>query len=111
MTPFEAFAHALTTIPTGGFSTKANSIEEFGAGDAVGGRSCSWCSAALNFALLYRAFVRRQPRVRRPDEELRLYLALLALGAIVVGTEIWTEDVHAGEAAVRARACSRPSRS
>ena len=38
MTPFQAFAHALTTIPTAGFSTKNNSIEGFAAGHTVGDR-------------------------------------------------------------------------
>ena len=31
MTPFEALAHAFTTMPTGGFSTQARSIEAFSA--------------------------------------------------------------------------------
>ena len=37
MTPFQAFAHAFTTIPTGGFSTKVELDRGVRAGDAVGG--------------------------------------------------------------------------
>ena len=79
MTPFQAFAHALTTIPTAGFSTKADSIEGFAA-------ATQWVIVlfmilgGINFALMYRAIVRRQPRAAARDEELRLYSALLVVG-------------------------------
>jgi len=92
MTPFQAFANTLSTIPTGGFSTKADSIEGFAA-------VTQWVIAlfmvlgGINFALMYRAIVRRQPRAAARDEELRLYFALLAVGAVIVVTEIWTENV------------------
>jgi len=101
MTPFQAFAHAFTTIPTAGFSTKFESIEAFAP-------ATQWVVilfmvlGGVNFALMYRALVRRQPRVAFRDQELRLYLLLLAVGSIVIVTEIWTEDVLAGGHAVRA---------
>ncbi|MDX6439286.1 MAG: trk/ktr system potassium uptake protein [Gaiellaceae bacterium] len=98
MTPFQALAHALTTIPTAGFSTKADSIESFAP-------VTQWVIVlfmilgGINFALMYRAIVRRQPRAAARDEEFRLYAVLLALGALVVVTEIWSENVlPAGEA-------------
>jgi trk system potassium uptake protein TrkH len=100
MTFYDAVAHALTTLPTGGFSTRARSIEEFGA-------ESQWVIGffmvlgGINFALMYRAFVRRQPRAFLRDEEFRLYVALLALGAAVLAIELWTEGVLRGEAAVR----------
>ena len=77
MTPFQAIAHALTTIPTAGFSTKARSMEDFA-------NVTQWVIVVfmilggINFALQYRAIVRRQPRAAARDHELRLYLALLA---------------------------------
>ena len=83
MSFYEAVAHALTTLPTGGFSTRARSLEEFGA-------ASQWAIAffmvvaGVNFALMYRAFFRRQPRVFVRDEEFRLYLTLLALGSAVL---------------------------
>ena len=69
MTIFDAFAHALTTMPTGGFGTDATSLAEFGA-------ATQWTIvlfmllAGANFALLYRAFVRRQPKAFALDENL-----------------------------------------
>jgi trk system potassium uptake protein TrkH len=100
MSPFQAFAHALTTIPTAGFSTKTNSIEAFAP-------ATQWVIVlfmilgGFNFALMYRTFVRRKPGVVARDAEARLYVALLALGAAIVVTEIWTEDVLGGADALR----------
>ncbi len=62
MTEFEALSHAFTTMPTGGFSTQAGSIEVFSA-------AAQWVIvvfmllAGANFALMYRGFIRRRPRV------------------------------------------------
>jgi trk system potassium uptake protein len=100
MSPFHAISHALTTIPTAGFSTKARSLEDFA-------NVTQWVVVVfmvlggINFALLYRAIVRREPRAASRDHELRLYLALLTVGCLVLVTEIWTEDVLPGWAAVR----------
>jgi trk system potassium uptake protein len=100
MTPFHAVAHALTTIPTAGFSTKARSIEDFA--DVT-----QWvivlfmALGGINFALMYRAIVRRQPRAATRDQELRLYGALLALASAVLVTVIWTEGVLSGGDAIR----------
>ena len=49
--------------------------------------------AGVNFALLYRTLVRRDPRALRRDEEARLYGALLLLGSIVVFAELVHADV------------------
>ena len=100
MSLFEAVAHAFTTMPTGGFSTQARSIEAFAA-------ASQWVIVAFmvvagaNFALMYRALARRSARPLLGDEEFRLYLALLALGSLVVGVELAAEGIASGEAAVR----------
>jgi len=100
MNGYDAVAHALTTIPTGGFSTRFRSIEEFGA-------ATQWTLvvfmilAGVNFALLYRAIVRRHGRAVARDEELRVYVAVLAVGALVLGAQLLAEDIAGGEAAVR----------
>ena len=100
MTPYEAVAHAFTTLPTGGFSTQARSIEVFAA-------ASQWVIvffmfvAGANFALTYRALVRRQPRPALRDEELRLYVGLLGLGSLILLLELWAEGLYAGEEAIR----------
>jgi trk system potassium uptake protein TrkH len=98
---FRAVAHALTTLPSGGFSTEARSIEAFSA-------ATQWVVAffmlvaGTNFALMFRAIVRRHPRALPRDEEFRLYVGLLLLSSIVITVELWLEGVYRGEAAVRA---------
>ena len=100
MSPYEAIAHAFTTMPTGGFSTEARSIQAFGA-------ASQWVIVAFmviggaNFALTYQALVRRHLRPLVRDEELRLYIALLAVGSFVLLAELWNEGFFAGEEAVR----------
>jgi trk system potassium uptake protein TrkH len=100
MSLYEAVAHAFTTMPTGGFSTEARSIESFGP-------ATQWTLAAfmvvagMNFALMYRALWRRRPGTLVRDEELRLYLALLTIGSVVLLIELWSEGILRGEAALR----------
>jgi trk system potassium uptake protein TrkH len=97
---YQAVAHAFTTMPTGGFSTQARSIEAF-AGITQWVLIVFMALAGMNFALLYRAFVRRQPRAIARDEELRLYLLLLALGAFLLSLVLLTHDLRGSEHAVR----------
>jgi trk system potassium uptake protein TrkH len=100
MSAFDAVAHAFATLPTGGFSTRARGIEEFGA-------ASQWAIvvfmvlAGANFALMYRAFVQRHPRALLRDEELRLYLSVLAIGSFVLLVELVGQGLLSGEAAVR----------
>ena len=100
MDPFEALAHALTTMPLGGFSTEARSLELYAP-------ATQWVVAAfmalagLNFALLYLALARRRPKVLVRDEEARLYGAMLVLGSVVVFAELLHADLFSGEEALR----------
>ncbi len=99
MTPYQAAAHAFTTLPTGGFSPQPRSAEPFAA-------ASQWVMIAFmlvagaNFALHYRALRRRMNPLR--DEELRLYLVLLAVGTLILFLELLRADIFAaGETAVR----------
>jgi trk system potassium uptake protein TrkH len=100
MTPFEAVAHAFTTMPTGGFSTQPRSLEAFSA-------EAQWIVvvfmllAGANFALMYRGFIRRRPRVFLRDQELRLYLALALVASAAVTAMVWGYGIAEGEEAVR----------
>src|ERR671925_1999872 len=95
MSLYQAVAHAFATMPTGGFSTQARSIEAFGA-------AAQWIIAVFmvvagaNFALTYQALVRRNPRPLVRDEELRLYLVLLTAGAFFLVVELWREGFFSG---------------
>lgn len=100
MSVYEALAHAFTTMPSGGFSTQANSIEAFSA-------VAQWIVivfmvlAGANFALMYRGIVRRQPRAFVRDEEFRLYLVLLGVASTALVVQLWSYGIAEGEAAVR----------
>jgi trk system potassium uptake protein TrkH len=100
MTPYQAIAHAFTTMPTGGFSTQARSIEAFSA-------ASQWVIlvfmviAGTNFALMYRAILRRAPSLVVRDEELRLYLALLTIAGTALIIQIWSYGIAEGEEALR----------
>jgi trk system potassium uptake protein TrkH len=100
MTLFDAIGHSFATVATAGFSPRVRSLEEFSA-------ATQWAVVAfmvvagMNFALLYAAVLRRRVRAIARDEEFRLYLVLLALGSTLVLVELLSEDILAGEAAVR----------
>jgi trk system potassium uptake protein TrkH len=58
--------------------------------------------AGINFLRLFKILVQRRLVVLRRDEELRLYLALLAVGSALVVLELLLSGQLAGEEAVRA---------
>jgi trk system potassium uptake protein len=100
MSLYDAVAHAFTTMPTGGFGTDPRSIESFAP-------ASQWVLVAFmvlagaNFALLYRAFVRGSPGALLRDQELRLYVGLLALASVVLVAILWDAGLDEGEAAFR----------
>jgi trk system potassium uptake protein len=100
MSFYEAVAHAFTTLPTGGFSTEARSIEAFG-GATQWAVTAFTILAGANFALMYRSLARRDPRVLGRDDEFRLYLGLLLLGSVVLFIELLHQGLFEGEEAVR----------
>jgi trk system potassium uptake protein TrkH len=97
---YGAVAHAFTTMPTGGFSTFTRSIEVFAP-------ATQWVVvvfmviAGVNFALMYRAFARRRPGLLVRDEELRLYLLLLAGAATILVAVLYGESIAGSHHALR----------
>ena len=100
MTPYEALAHSFSTMPTGGFSTKPDSAAAFSA-EAQWILVLFMAIAGANFALMYRAFIRRQPRMLGRDEEFRLYVVLLVGASAALTAMLWGYGIAEGEAAVR----------
>jgi trk system potassium uptake protein TrkH len=98
MSFYDAVAYAFTTMPTGGFGTKARSVEEFAA-------PTQWVLAlfmtvaGMNFALIY-ALVRRAANPFR-DEEFRLYLVIMLLASAALVGKLVEQGLYEGEAAVR----------
>jgi trk/ktr system potassium uptake protein len=100
MNAFEAVAHALTTIPTGGFSPRGHSLQDFGA-------ASQWAIVPFmllggtSFALLYVGIVKRKRASFLRDDEFRVYIAVTAVASLIVLANIAAKGIATGEAAVR----------
>jgi len=88
MPVFDAVAHAFTTVAAAGFSPSARSFENYDP-------ATDWVAlvfmtlAAVNFALLWRAFVGR-PRDLWRDPELRTYVAIVLVVGTLVTVQLWS---------------------
>ena len=87
MTFFDAVGQALSVVALGGFSTRTISIAAF-APVTQYVILFFMIVAGINFLRLYRFLVQRRFDVLARDEELRLYLVLIALGSTLVGVEV-----------------------
>lgn len=91
MTLFEAINHGFTTMSTGGYSTNAGSLSAFS-------NYSQWIVivfmvlAGTSFAVHYRAL--RKPDVYWKTTEVRVYLGVIAAGAIVMIVGTWGGSVH-----------------
>jgi trk system potassium uptake protein len=83
MTHFEAVNHALTVMPTGGFSTRNASMGAFSP-------YVQWVTVAFmflagtSFTIHYRALARGGPRAYWRDTEWRLYTGTIVLSTLVI---------------------------
>jgi trk system potassium uptake protein TrkH len=100
MSFFEAAAQSFSTVATAGFSTQARSLEPFAA-------ATQWAVvvfmilAGTNFALMYRALVRRTLRPFHRDEEFRVYVFFILAGSAILFVELVSENIFGGADAVR----------
>lgn len=87
MNVFQAIAHALTTMPTGGFSTEVDSLTGFSP-------YTQWVviafmlAAGASFALHFRAL--RRPRAYLENKEFIGYLAIIGFAIAVVAAGTWS---------------------
>jgi trk system potassium uptake protein TrkH len=100
MTPYQALAHAFSTMPTGGFSTQPTSAAAFSP-EAQWILALFMAIAGANFALMYRVVVRRRPLLLARDDEFRLYVALLVVASVSLTIMLWGESLAKGEEAIR----------
>lgn len=88
MTSFDAVCHAFATMATGGFSTKAASIESFQSPAIEYVIIIFMILAGINFTQHYRLFVERQGRTFLRDPEIRYYLLAIALAVVAVSASL-----------------------
>jgi trk system potassium uptake protein TrkH len=91
MGPFDAVNHALTTVSTGGFSTRSDSIAAFDSWAVelcvVGGMVLS----GINFALYFQA-ARGQLGRALGNRELLAYLGIIVTGTLIVTATLYAFD-------------------
>jgi trk system potassium uptake protein TrkH len=90
--PFDAICHALTTLSTGGFSTRNGSIGAFGSPAVEWIVLTFMLCGGINFVLHYRVLTGR-PREALRDGELRYFLILVSLGAAVITLALWPDEI------------------
>ncbi|MGN0186691.1 MAG: TrkH family potassium uptake protein [Paludibacteraceae bacterium] len=81
---FDAICHALTTMATGGYSTKQDSIAYWDSPFIQYTIIVFMILAGTNFALLYWAFIKRRFDKLWHDEELRTYLLTIAAFTLTI---------------------------
>jgi trk system potassium uptake protein len=89
MGPFDAINHALTTVSTGGYSTRSDSIAAFDSWAVEVYLVVGMVLSGVNFALYFQATQGSFGRVFG-NQELQTYL-----GIIVVGTAVMTASLYA----------------
>ena len=90
MTPFEAIAHAMTTIATGGFSTSDRSIAHF---DSA---AIDWIVTAFMIVgslpfLLYFAVLRRRAGELVRDSQVRWFFVIVAGSVLGIALWLWLD--------------------
>jgi trk system potassium uptake protein TrkH len=97
---WQAFAHASSAMALGGFSPQGESVAAFAP-------ITQWLLVAvmvvagLNFLRLFRVLVQRRLRALARDDEVRLYVAFIAIASLLLLSELWRDDIAGGEQAVR----------
>jgi trk system potassium uptake protein TrkH len=91
MGPFDAVNHALTTVSTGGFSTRSDSIAAFDSWGVELYVVAGMVLSGVNFALYFQASQGRLGRVFG-NRELQAYLGIIAGGTAVMTASLYAFD-------------------
>ena len=89
MSSFDAIAHSFSTVSIGGFSTHDSSMGYFDSGAVEAVAIIFMTLSGINFALHFLVWRRRNPTLYFQDVEVRVYLFVLALVAIIVCAILW----------------------
>ena len=100
MTGYDAINHALTTMATGGFSTKNSSIAHYDSALIQYTIIFFMFLAGTNYTLIYYSFKGKFEKVWG-SEELRLYITVVLLSTVVISYGLFGRGDMGVEAAVR----------
>ncbi len=87
MSFYDAINHSLTTMSTGGFSTHNDSMIGFSPTIQYVA-AIFMIIAGLNYSIIYLLLVRKFKKAFRYDE-LKMYLAIIALSVIIISIQVW----------------------
>lgn len=96
MDPFEAIAHSLSTVSTGGFSTHDESLGYYNDATIEMVAVVFMLLAAINFGVHFSVWLKRDPRLYLRDPEVRAFLLFVLVVVLLVGSMLWAEDHYAG---------------
>jgi trk system potassium uptake protein len=91
MGPFDAVNHALTTVSTGGYSTRSDSIAAFDSWGVELSLVAGMVLSGVNFALYFQASQGRLGRVFG-NRELQAYLGIIVAGTVVMTASLYAFD-------------------
>ena len=100
MTGFDAVAHAMTSIATGGFSTSDRSIGQFE------DPAIHWCISlfmvlgSVPFVLYLRA-LRGDVTAFYKDSQVQAFLSILILSVLITAYWLWREELYGPEGSLR----------
>ncbi len=100
MSPFEALAHAMTTVATGGFSTSDQSVGHFSSAAVDWITTLFMILGSLPFVLYLQA-VRGAPLKLWRDSQVRWFLAILAVSVLVMALRLVLDGTAGPQAALR----------
>jgi trk system potassium uptake protein TrkH len=92
MTPFDALAHSLSTLSTGGFSTHGRSFAHFASPAIELVAQIFMLAAAINFSVHFLVLARRDPRIYLRDAEVRAFLLLILLACLFTAAVLAAAD-------------------
>jgi trk system potassium uptake protein TrkH len=96
MDGFDAIAHSLSTVSTGGFSTHDESIGYFNSAGIEAVAVVFMLLAAINFGVHFQVWLKRDPRPYLRDPEARAFLGFVAVVVTLVAVMLWLNGVHPG---------------
>ena len=100
MTSFDAINHALTTMATGGFSTKNASIAYYDSATIQYTICLFMFIAGMNYFIIYSLFKRKYQKVWK-NEEFKMYFILILTLSAIASLGIWFHNGGDGELAFR----------
>jgi trk system potassium uptake protein TrkH len=96
MDAFDALAHSLSTVSTGGFSTRDESIGYYESPAIEAVAVVFMLLAAINFAVHFLVWRKRDPRLYVKDPEVRAFLLFCIGIVLLVALMLWADGDYVG---------------